>query len=336
VVRKPSTEARKQPEKKTSKGGGAANRCSVPGCKERLNDKNTYKCKDCGRSTCVEHQYPIDHECEGAKPAAPAVRKPAAPNGGIQVLTKKKLVTTTLEASAPPPAAPTAPPSDVPTSGVISASLNANMVATVALLDGLMKSNDGDIGKVMAALEQKTAITQKKALAEDREQAMNCMELLCSRLERKFEPYAVKHLYLMMQCVGDGRGGVPAAAMVRAHPSTSDPTGFVSANLVSAADDQIMYMQTVYRSCLAAPLSRSGDLLQGAVNFILGRMLPHAITLVVPSITKGLDDRNYRVKEGSLQALCIVAHRAPVEVREWSRVRTPQRVVTLARQCARG
>ena len=71
----------------------------------------------------------------------------------------------------------------------------------------------------------------------------------------------------------------------------------------------------VYRSCLAAPLSRSGDLLQGAVNFTLGRMLPHAITLVVPSITKGLDDRNYRVKEGSLQALCIVAHRAPVEVR---------------------
>jgi len=226
VVRKPSTEARKQPEKKTSKGGGAANRCSVPGCKERLNDKNTYKCMQCGRSTCVEHQYPIDHDCEGGKPAAPAVRKPAAPNGGIQVLTKK-LATTTLEAPAAPPAAPTAPPSDVPSSGVISASLDANMVPTVVLLDGLMTNNDGDIGKVMAALEQKTAITQKKAPAEDREQAMNCMELLCSRLERKFEPYAVKHLYLMMQCVGDGRGGVPAAATVRAHPSTSDPNGSV-------------------------------------------------------------------------------------------------------------
>lgn len=77
-------------------------------------------------------------------------------------------------------------------------------------------------------------------------------------------------------------------------------------------------------------------MLQGAVNFTLGRMLPHAITLVVPSITKGLDDRNYRVKEGTLQALCIVAHRAPVVVREYPRIRNPRRFVTLARRCARG
>jgi hypothetical protein len=272
VVRKPSTEARKQPEKKASKGGGAANRCSVEGCKTRLTPTNTFKCKHCGLNTCVEHQFQIDHDCAGGLPvAAPAGKaaaaKPAA--AGIQNLTKK-LATTTLDAPPPPPpaaaAAASGPASEQTEFGVMSESLKSTMVATGVLLDGLMTNHAGDVGKVMAALEEKTAITKKKAEAVDREQAMNCMELLCSRLERKFEPYAVKHLYVMLQCVGDGRGGVPAAAA-------------------------------------------------GAVNMALGRMNPPAITLVVPSLTKALDDRNFRVKEFALQALCIIAIRAPVEVR---------------------
>jgi predicted nucleic acid binding AN1-type Zn finger protein len=40
-------------------------RCSAPGCKERLREVNTYRCKTCGKDVCMAHRFESDHACPG-------------------------------------------------------------------------------------------------------------------------------------------------------------------------------------------------------------------------------------------------------------------------------
>lgn len=40
-------------------------KCPVPGCKTKLTEANTYKCKKCGISVCMTHRFEKDHQCTG-------------------------------------------------------------------------------------------------------------------------------------------------------------------------------------------------------------------------------------------------------------------------------
>jgi len=190
----------KAPKKTVSAQRSAVARCGMVDCKTRMTDSNGFTCKACGVVTCVEHQFAIDHDCTGppqkAKPAGKnvvkVVTKVAAP---VSVSPKPKVVEVVEENPA-----------------ALSSSLTANMQDISAGLDELMALQNNNVAKVLEALIGKVDIKNKKAPPTDRENAMMCIELMCERMGRRFEAYAVGMLPLMMQCVGDGRGGVSAAA----------------------------------------------------------------------------------------------------------------------------
>jgi len=60
-------------------------RCCAPGCNTRLNPTNKALCKHCGKETCLDHAYQVEHECSALASNAPAPAKAAAGNGGIVV-----------------------------------------------------------------------------------------------------------------------------------------------------------------------------------------------------------------------------------------------------------
>ena len=41
-------------------------RCPVEGCRERLREVNTFRCKQCGLNVCLAHRLEADHACAGA------------------------------------------------------------------------------------------------------------------------------------------------------------------------------------------------------------------------------------------------------------------------------
>eukprot|EP00238_Polyblepharides_amylifera_P006460 CAMPEP_0196585252 /NCGR_PEP_ID=MMETSP1081-20130531/49991_1 /TAXON_ID=36882 /ORGANISM="Pyramimonas amylifera, Strain CCMP720" /LENGTH=1259 /DNA_ID=CAMNT_0041906735 /DNA_START=72 /DNA_END=3852 /DNA_ORIENTATION=- len=265
----------KQPSKKNSKGTGTVTRCTVPGCGERLNDKNTCKCKDCGILTCIEHQYPVDHDCAPLSKKIPVAARPPSASAGIQVIKKKQAPPSADSFPALPSALPSAPvPAEAKTeakspallSPVESEGLKAQRSTVEATLDGLMASKEGDIDQVLTLLESRIAVTVKKQPPLEREAGLLGLELLIHRLGRRFEPHApARALPIILQCLGDGRGGVGSAA--------------------------VGAMMAFVSGCQAA-----------------------SIPLVMPALLKALDDRAFRVKEGVLQAITMLARRSPHQV----------------------